>query len=126
MNAGVKQRLDTELTQFKKDGVYKELNYLDSSQGPVVQMEGRGDVIILSTSALLTFRASLESGSSEKTNVTATTIAATQAPNGIDLRKCMRDLLSCDESYMCQFRLIRLGRHGDAPPSQKLTQILPG
>ena len=53
MNAGVKQRLDTELTQFKKDGVYKELNYLDSSQGPVVQMEGRGDVIILSSNNYL-------------------------------------------------------------------------
>lgn len=53
MKALVDQRLKAELEQFKKDGVYKRLNYLDSPQGPVVQMEGRGDVVILSSNNYL-------------------------------------------------------------------------
>ncbi|HEU4700393.1 MAG TPA: glycine C-acetyltransferase [Gemmatimonadales bacterium] len=45
----LEQRLETELAAFKAQGVYKRLNYLDSPQGPRVTMEGRGEVIILSS-----------------------------------------------------------------------------
>jgi glycine C-acetyltransferase len=41
------------LAGFKKDGVYKRLNYIDSPQGPVVQMEGRGEVVVLSSNNYL-------------------------------------------------------------------------
>jgi glycine C-acetyltransferase len=47
------RRLETELEQFRRDGVYKRLNYLAGPQGPVVRMEGRGDVIILSSNNYL-------------------------------------------------------------------------
>jgi len=53
MRASVEQRLASELEQFRRDGVYKRLNYLDSPQGPRVQMEGRGEVIILSSNNYL-------------------------------------------------------------------------
>lgn len=46
-------QLQNELGEFKKDGVYKRLNYLDSPQGPRVRMEGRGDVVILSSNNYL-------------------------------------------------------------------------
>ena len=46
-------RLGAELEQFKKDGVYKRLNYLDSPQAARVKMEGRGDVVILSSNNYL-------------------------------------------------------------------------
>lgn len=46
-------RLETELEQFKQDGVYKRLNYLTSPQGPRVRMEGRGEVVILSSNNYL-------------------------------------------------------------------------
>ena len=46
-------RLDAELAQFRRDGVYKRLNYLSSPQGPRVQMEGRGEVLILSSNNYL-------------------------------------------------------------------------
>jgi glycine C-acetyltransferase len=46
-------RLATEILQFQKDGVYKRLNYLESPQGPRVKMEGRGDVVILSSNNYL-------------------------------------------------------------------------
>ncbi len=46
-------RLDAELAQFRRDGVYKRLNYLASPQGPRVQMEGRGEVLILSSNNYL-------------------------------------------------------------------------
>ena len=49
----LERRLETELEQFRRDGVYKSLNYLDGPQGPVVRMEGRGDVIILSSNNYL-------------------------------------------------------------------------
>jgi len=45
--------LRTELEQFKRDGVYKRLNYLESPQGARVRMEGRGDVVILSSNNYL-------------------------------------------------------------------------
>lgn len=46
-------RLSAELQQFQKDGVYKRLNYLDSPQGARVKMEGRGNVMILSSNNYL-------------------------------------------------------------------------
>ncbi len=41
------------LDQLRRDKVYKQLNYLDSPQGPRVRMEGRGDVLILSSNNYL-------------------------------------------------------------------------
>ena len=46
-------RLDAELAQFRRDGVYKRLNYLTSPQGARVRMEGRGEVVILSSNNYL-------------------------------------------------------------------------
>ena len=45
--------LGTELEQFKRDGVYKRLNYLEGPQGPRTRMEGRGEVVILSSNNYL-------------------------------------------------------------------------
>src|SRR3989441_4888934 len=45
--------LQSELDQFRKDGVYKRLNYLDSPQAARVRMEGRGEVVILSSNNYL-------------------------------------------------------------------------
>jgi glycine C-acetyltransferase len=45
--------LQAELDQFKQDGVYKRLNYLDSPQAARVRMEGRGEVVILSSNNYL-------------------------------------------------------------------------
>ncbi len=53
MRPSLQTRLQAELAQFQKDGVYKRLNYLDSPQGPRVKMEGRGDIIILSSNNYL-------------------------------------------------------------------------
>lgn len=53
MRSSVEQRLKAELDQFRNDGVYKTLNYLDSPQAPLVKMEGRGDIIILSSNNYL-------------------------------------------------------------------------
>ncbi len=46
-------RLATELDQFRRDGVYKRLNYLTSPQAARVRMEGRGEVVILSSNNYL-------------------------------------------------------------------------
>jgi glycine C-acetyltransferase len=45
--------LQAELDQFKADGVYKRLNYLDSPQGARARMESRGEVVILSSNNYL-------------------------------------------------------------------------
>jgi len=45
--------LETELQQFKQDGVYKRLNYLEGPQGARARMEGRGEVVILSSNNYL-------------------------------------------------------------------------
>ena len=45
--------LEQQLEQFKRDRVYKRLNYLDSPQSAWVKMEGRGDVLILSSNNYL-------------------------------------------------------------------------
>ncbi|MBX3146926.1 MAG: glycine C-acetyltransferase [Gemmatimonadales bacterium] len=47
------QRLGAQLEQFRRDGIYKRLNYLDSPQAARVVMEGRGEVIILSSNNYL-------------------------------------------------------------------------
>jgi glycine C-acetyltransferase len=47
------QSLQAELDQFKRDGVYKRLNYLESPQAARSRMEGRGDVVILSSNNYL-------------------------------------------------------------------------
>jgi glycine C-acetyltransferase len=47
------QRIQPELEQFIRDGTYKRLNFLDSPQAPRVSMEGRGEVIILSSNNYL-------------------------------------------------------------------------
>ncbi len=46
-------QLQDELAEFKKEGVYKRLNYLDSPQAARVRMEGRGEVVILSSNNYL-------------------------------------------------------------------------
>jgi glycine C-acetyltransferase len=46
-------RLSQSLDQFRRDGVYKQLNYLETAQAPRVRMEGRGEVIILSSNNYL-------------------------------------------------------------------------
>lgn len=46
-------QLQDELAEFKKEGVYKRLNYLDSPQDSRVTMEGRGEVVILSSNNYL-------------------------------------------------------------------------
>jgi glycine C-acetyltransferase len=53
MNQALESRLQGELDGFRKDGVYKRLNYIDSPQGPVATMEGRGEVVILSSNNYL-------------------------------------------------------------------------
>ncbi|HEX9727120.1 MAG TPA: glycine C-acetyltransferase [Gemmatimonadales bacterium] len=53
MNTAVEQRLRAELDQFKQDGVYKRLNHLETAQAPRVQMEGRGEILILSSNNYL-------------------------------------------------------------------------
>lgn len=44
---------DAEIAQLKADRVYKQLNYLESPQGARVRMEGRGEVIVLSSNNYL-------------------------------------------------------------------------
>jgi glycine C-acetyltransferase len=46
-------RLQAELDEFKRTGVYKRLNYLDAPQGATTVMEGRGEVVILSSNNYL-------------------------------------------------------------------------
>lgn len=53
MNATMEQRLRDELQQFQHDGIYKRLNHIDSPQAPRVTMEGRGQIIILSSNNYL-------------------------------------------------------------------------
>src|SRR3954447_14048816 len=45
--------LNGAIEKLKTDRVYKRLNYLDSPQGARVQMEGRGEVVILSSNNYL-------------------------------------------------------------------------
>jgi len=49
MTNSLDTRLAAEIEGFRRDGVYKTLNHLDSPQSAWVQMEGRGRVLILSS-----------------------------------------------------------------------------
>jgi glycine C-acetyltransferase len=53
LNTGFATALDAALDQFKRESVYKRLNYLDSPQSARVRMEGRGEVLILSSNNYL-------------------------------------------------------------------------
>jgi glycine C-acetyltransferase len=53
MNKNFVASLDSALDQFRKDGVYKRLNYLESPQAARVRMEGRGDVLVMSSNNYL-------------------------------------------------------------------------
>ncbi len=46
-------RLQAELEQFKQEGVYKRLNYLEAPQAARTNMQGRGEVVILSSNNYL-------------------------------------------------------------------------
>jgi len=46
-------RLQAELDEFRRSGVYKRLNHLDAPQGATTVMEGRGEVVILSSNNYL-------------------------------------------------------------------------
>jgi glycine C-acetyltransferase len=49
----LERRIAPELEQFIRDGTYKRLNFLESPQAARVQMEDRGEVIILSSNNYL-------------------------------------------------------------------------
>jgi glycine C-acetyltransferase len=53
MNTAFTADLQSQIDQLKRDRVYKRLNYLESPQGARVRMEGRGEVIILSSNNYL-------------------------------------------------------------------------
>jgi glycine C-acetyltransferase len=51
--SALESRLRDQLATLRRDRVYKHLNYLDSPQAPRVTMEGRGEVLILSSNNYL-------------------------------------------------------------------------
>lgn len=53
LNRNFTAQIDERLQQLRDEGVYKRLNYLDSPQGARVVMEGRGEVLILSSNNYL-------------------------------------------------------------------------
>jgi glycine C-acetyltransferase len=53
LNSRFTSDLISALEQLKSERVYKRLNYLDSAQSAHVRMEGRGDVLILSSNNYL-------------------------------------------------------------------------
>lgn len=53
LNTNFTKDLHATLEQLKADKVYKQLNYLDSPQSARVQMEGRGEILILSSNNYL-------------------------------------------------------------------------
>jgi glycine C-acetyltransferase len=53
INKNFTAELHATLEQLKADKVYKRLNYIDSPQSARVQMEGRGEVLILSSNNYL-------------------------------------------------------------------------
>jgi glycine C-acetyltransferase len=53
LNADFANSLKSTIDQLKADKVYKRLNHLDSPQAARVKMEGRGDVLILSSNNYL-------------------------------------------------------------------------
>jgi glycine C-acetyltransferase len=53
MTNPLERRVEQELEELVRNGTYKRLNFLDSPQAPRVRMEGRGEVIILSSNNYL-------------------------------------------------------------------------
>ncbi len=53
LNASFRADFEGQIAKLKSEKVYKTLNYLDSPQAARVQMEGRGDVLILSSNNYL-------------------------------------------------------------------------
>jgi glycine C-acetyltransferase len=53
LNSSFTKELRSTLEQLKADKVYKRLNYLDSPQSARVTMEGRGEILILSSNNYL-------------------------------------------------------------------------
>jgi glycine C-acetyltransferase len=53
LNTAFTKELEETIEQLKRDKVYKRLNYLDSPQSARVKMEGRGEVLILSSNNYL-------------------------------------------------------------------------
>src|SRR5688500_7806569 len=53
LNTNFNDELRRGIAQLKKDGVYKRLNYIDSPQSARVKMDGRGEVLILSSNNYL-------------------------------------------------------------------------
>lgn len=53
MNKNFVASLDSALDQFREEGVYKRLNYLESPQAARVHMEGRGEVLVMSSNNYL-------------------------------------------------------------------------
>jgi len=53
INQSFTKSLEATIEQLKVDKVYKRLNYLDSPQAARVQMEGRGEILILSSNNYL-------------------------------------------------------------------------
>lgn len=53
INTRFVSELDAAIQQLKDDGIYKRLNHLESPQAAHVRMEGRGDVLILSSNNYL-------------------------------------------------------------------------
>jgi glycine C-acetyltransferase len=53
MSNPLERRIEPALEQFIQDGTYKRLNFLGSPQSARVRMEGRGEVIILSSNNYL-------------------------------------------------------------------------
>jgi glycine C-acetyltransferase len=51
--AELNRRVGEDLDALREEGTYKRFNTLCSPQGPVVQMEGRGDVLVLSSNNYL-------------------------------------------------------------------------
>src|SRR5437762_12973272 len=53
MSSVLDDRLRSELDALREAGTYKRANVLSSPQGPVVEMEGRGEVLVLSSNNYL-------------------------------------------------------------------------
>ena len=53
LNTNFDSDLKSAIEKLKQDRVYKRLNYLASPQDARVQMEGRGEVVILSSNNYL-------------------------------------------------------------------------
>ncbi len=53
MDEGLARRLGAQNARFREEGVYKRLNHLEGPQGVRVRMEGRGEVLVLSSNNYL-------------------------------------------------------------------------